>query len=471
MSSKYSTLPDIDDQPDVFETEDTIGNDHIRSFESQDGQYSDDDNDDVDKQGLSVGDAASRFQGAIVDASDTDRLTRRRKAMYRTFVKRPTLDTSEYELIPKELALQETPLQKLRRLQYELQELSEEVEKKKEDEVASTEVRQGDLLSQISYLQSDLSRISSSLTGRGDDEQDGLTSQAAEARQLIKQLEMYKSIVAADKAESQEATKEQEQAEKESNGQTLTYELYYNPITAKNLKQANVTEIDSRIARLEQLVGYSSGDNIETLPNNLPSSSIVSLISKLEKQITVLSQPRHLDMIRTRVKLVNSELDKLNELKQGKGDANNGGGYGSNQAGKGGEATAVSDTTEEKVGSEYEYIGIPTACRLIRDCKINTLFNLMNKVEPMMNLTPALLARLQALQGLHTESATFSRAIKMISEEQSKISEELENLGGVSSQLTKTFQENEDNIQANMKIMDERVTELLHRINNLTVKS
>lgn len=38
---------------------------------AQDGQYSDDDNDDVDKQGLSVGDAASRFQGAIVDASDT----------------------------------------------------------------------------------------------------------------------------------------------------------------------------------------------------------------------------------------------------------------------------------------------------------------------------------------------------------------------------------------------------------------
>ena len=54
MSSKYSTLPDIvsqlnyifsqyppanilyqDDQPDVFETEDSVGNDHIRSFESQ----------------------------------------------------------------------------------------------------------------------------------------------------------------------------------------------------------------------------------------------------------------------------------------------------------------------------------------------------------------------------------------------------------------------------------------------------
>jgi hypothetical protein len=87
----------------------------------------------------------------------------------------------------------------------------------------------------------------------------------------------------------------------------------------------------------------------------------------------------------------------------------------------------------------------------------------------------------------------------MISEEQSKIAEELDNLGGVGSQvsfivacllscdyipdpdrwnwltqsfkLTKTFQENEANIQANIKIIDDRMTDLLHRIDNLNVKS
>jgi hypothetical protein len=80
--------------------------------------------------------------------------------------------------------------------------------------VTSTEVRQGDLLSQISYLQSDLSRISSSLTGRGEDEQDGLTAQAAEARQLIKQLEVYKSIVTAD----DQVTNEQEKGGSPSKG-------------------------------------------------------------------------------------------------------------------------------------------------------------------------------------------------------------------------------------------------------------
>lgn len=52
--------------------------------------------------------------------------------MYRTFVKRPTtLETSEYEVLPKELALQETPLQKLRRLMFEVQELNDEIEKAK----------------------------------------------------------------------------------------------------------------------------------------------------------------------------------------------------------------------------------------------------------------------------------------------------------------------------------------------------
>lgn len=63
--------------------------------------------------------------------------------------------------------------------------------------------------------------------------------------------------------------------------------------------------------------------------------------------MTVLSQPRHLDMISRRVKLVNTELDKLNELKNGKGETVNNSNYGSNQ--KNGEASAVPDATDDKV--------------------------------------------------------------------------------------------------------------------------
>lgn len=52
--------------------------------------------------------------------------------MYRSIVRRPAaLDTNEYEMLPRELELQETPMQKLRRLMYEVQELNEHVEKSK----------------------------------------------------------------------------------------------------------------------------------------------------------------------------------------------------------------------------------------------------------------------------------------------------------------------------------------------------
>ena len=53
----------------------------------------------------------------------------------------------------------------------------------------------------------------------------------------------------------------------------------------------------------------------------------------------------------------------------------------------------------------------------------------MEKVDPLLNLTPALLTRLKALQGLHTEAATFGKSVKTISEEQSRITDELKNLG------------------------------------------
>lgn len=58
----------------------------------------------------------------------SDRLNKRKKAMYRTFVRRPNLDTPEYEVLPKEMVLQENPVQKLRRLMYEVKELGQEAE-------------------------------------------------------------------------------------------------------------------------------------------------------------------------------------------------------------------------------------------------------------------------------------------------------------------------------------------------------
>jgi hypothetical protein len=66
------------------------------------------------------------YQLDCIDFSD--RLNKRKKAMYRTFVRRPNLETPDYEVLPRDVVLQETPVQKLRRLIFEVQELGREAE-------------------------------------------------------------------------------------------------------------------------------------------------------------------------------------------------------------------------------------------------------------------------------------------------------------------------------------------------------
>ncbi|KAI8093221.1 Dynamitin-domain-containing protein [Halteromyces radiatus] len=129
--SKYATLPDIDDQPDVYETT-GVTEQGEQLFDNDDDQSSEDDNENVIRARVSHQEASNRFKNSVVDSTNIDfseRLTRRKKAMYRTFVRRPPgLETDEYEILPKELALEETPLQKYRRLMFEVQELSNTLE-------------------------------------------------------------------------------------------------------------------------------------------------------------------------------------------------------------------------------------------------------------------------------------------------------------------------------------------------------
>lgn len=56
-------------------------------------------------------------------------------------------------------------------------------------------------------------------------------------------------------------------------------------------------------------------------PPSLVTSSMVGSLSKLEQQIAILSQPRHLDTIKRKLETLVGTLDRLNELKSGRKDA------------------------------------------------------------------------------------------------------------------------------------------------------
>ncbi|CEP11982.1 hypothetical protein [Parasitella parasitica] len=454
MSSKYSDLPDIDDQPDVYETPDSSDNVANVSYENQSSD--EDDNENVVKTRVSIKDAANRFKGSIVDSTDTDfseRLTRRKKAMYRTYVKRPpAMETNEYEILPKNLSLDETPLQKLRRLMYEVQELNDEMEKAKEPADAKETISQSDILSQIAYLQSDLVRMNQQV---GDDDLSQKTNYGKsieDAKSLIKQLEAFKNIPAINTSEKNEEN-DTAALDKSDKNDMVTYELFYTPETAKMQKESKLSDIDERIAKIEKLVGSNAGQDLDDLPQNLASTSLVNSLSKLEQQVIVLAQPRQLEMVARRVKILNSDLDRLNELKSGRKDTSNLGFGLSNAINS--QNTPSANEAANKDSSDNE-------------AKINKLFATLEKVDPLLNLTPALLTRLKALQTLHTEAASFGQSVKVISDEQTRMTDELKSLTMTCELLNKSLKENDDSITSNIKVIDDRMTDLIQRITALT---
>ncbi|KAL1929487.1 hypothetical protein VTP01DRAFT_1625 [Rhizomucor pusillus] len=465
--SKYSGLPDIDDQPDVFETPDVDESTTSTSVFNDQSSDEDDGNENVVRSRVSVKEASARFKDSVVDSTETDfsdRLSRRKKAMYKSYTRRP-LETTEYELLPKELELQETALQKLRRLMYEVQELNEQVEKSQEP--VDGKIKQEDFMSQITYLQNDLSRLSQRL-GEHTDEEIGSAAtygkRIDEAKQLIKQLEAYKSLPISTKVANEE-NDDTVVVEKNDKGDVVTYELYYTPETAKLRKESKLTDIDERIAKLESLIGTSSGHSLDGLPPTLATSSVVGALTKLEQQITILAQPRQLETVARRLKILISELDKLNELKSGRKDNSLGFGFSSNIGSSLSTAAGMATTSVKAGGSEEKpNAGVSTDT----EEKVNQLFTTMEKVDPLLNLTPALLTRLKALQGLHSEAATFSQSVKVISEEQVRITDELKSLASTCDLLNKSLKENEDTVTKNINIIDERMADLVKRVGALT---
>lgn len=140
----------------------------------------------------------------------------------------------------------------------------------------------------------------------------------------------------------------------------------------------------------------------------------------MEQQVVVLAQPRQLEMVARRVKVMNSDLDRLNELKSGRKDTSSSLSFG----------LSSSSINNQAVGSSAAGGDHANADGVSNDseAKINQLFATLEKVDPLLNLTPALLTRLKALQGLHTEAATFGQSIKVISEEQTRMTDELKSL-------------------------------------------
>ncbi|KAK9718740.1 hypothetical protein K7432_005285 [Basidiobolus ranarum] len=385
LPSKYSSLPDIDTEPEVYETP-NIAPVKTQTNAEESDEESEPDNEDIIKSSITATEAAAKFKSVCEDDEDAKRsVTRHRRAMYKAYVRSAILNRDEIE---SEIEL-ETPRQKLRRLIYEVQELGEDITKDEQKD-KENDVSHSSLLKQVQLLQSSLGRI-----GQGLDKQ----VSSAETDSILSKLQSFT------------LDKDLTQRTEEENGKL-----------SGHLETLNAIELEPRLKALEELVGKQSIEN-ET------NQDLVSSVSQLSKQLNLFTAGPQLDVVERRVKMLQSELQHLSE-------------------------TQRKDTENTMISKESEN-------------RLERLHQVVEKIDPLVTLTPSLLTRLSSLQSLHLEVNHVAESIHLISQEQKKIEEDGSGLSEIFKNLEASLDENTITLQRNIETIDMRIGDLAERLHNL----
>ncbi|KAI0038777.1 hypothetical protein FA95DRAFT_1528961 [Auriscalpium vulgare] len=405
-ANKYANLPDIDTAPDVYETEDVFPSSSANQGDSSD-----------EESGLPTratragknGDVApgkeeldhSRLISAD-EASKRFRKAERRRPPERSIYKHPRSRTpSPTPTHPPSLALRLRLLQnEIATLESDMSDPSNPLLQKDREEA---HVDPGDLIKGLVDVKSRLEKITSTRDPRTRLVQDVLQDGKAEV-----------GAEAPSEAEPA-AKKEMKSTEKEEKG-------------ADGVKP--LAELDRRVGDVERLVGSASASLDETEPMPPP---LLPLLTRLNTQLTVLTQPRHLDNISRRLKLLLTDLDRLSSA---------------NQQHRRQQSTHADGSAPAAAPSTLHEQLSPVLTRLV----------------PALPHIPHVLARLRTLAALHTSAAEFQSALAALEEEQRRARETLADLGKAVDGVEASLEENAKVVKGNVGGLDERIMDLVKRL-------
>ncbi|KAI9363990.1 hypothetical protein DFJ73DRAFT_611043, partial [Zopfochytrium polystomum] len=234
-----------------------------------------------------------------------------------------------------------------------------------------------------------------------------------------------------------------------SSSNQVTYELYYAPETAKMTELAKTHELETRVTQIERIMGIHLLQNLDqgdedAIPSILASSggTLMGALERLDHHLAVLSQPRQLDNLSRRLKVVLADMERLMELRKKQQMENLT--YGRMSGYMPGSGSGIGGTETER--------------------KVNFLFSALDRLDPVIGVLPHLIARLHALRGLHTEAAVFAESLRMISEEQLMVKETGRGIEEALARMEANLKDNAAITERSVKSLDDRMTALLQKI-------
>ncbi|WFD25264.1 hypothetical protein MNAN1_000231 [Malassezia nana] len=172
---------------------------------------------------------------------------------------------------------------------------------------------------------------------------------------------------------------------------------------------------EARVAALERRLGTDVTDT------RVP---LLATVRKLEAQLALLAHPAHLEAILARATLLASELQQVDTRRQ----------------------TLATRTDEATVQ------------------KIDELYGLQARIEPLVPLAPALLARLQSLAPVHAAAASFASRLEQLAHEQSQMQAQQAELQSLLERVSSSLQDNAAITQRNLAQLQARLDAIQTRI-------
>lgn len=179
--------------------------------------------------------------------------------------------------------------------------------------------------------------------------------------------------------------------------------------------------IDERVAQLERVVGSSTASLDELTPLPPP---LVPLITRLNAQLTLLAQPRHIDSISRRLKLLLSDLDRSAHTHGRKG-------------------VVASEPTHQQ------------------------LLPVLNRLAASVPQIPHILTRLKTLSALHASAADFEQSLRTLEEDQKRSHSALAELDGALKHVETSLEENREVVKTNVEGLESRINALFARLESI----
>lgn len=382
---KYADLPGIAyEQPDIYETDELPESEQIVSDASVDQS------DSVSTLTISASDAYEKFKGCTVDASAVDFT----EGVARISKRGYTVSFGEWEMAGDKEP--ESLQQKYQRLQFEVEELLNEVDSVKgslpegdQGTLTSPEC----LLQQVQLVQKMLLNLDLERT-LGPSTMLALSDpQGSLRKSLTLQLEQLRQ----GPKETTRPSLEKQPAE---------------PALDQLQATVKIATLEERLKKLENLVGTDS-QKMSMLTSHTSSRNLSEAVQLLSSRLYLLEMP-HLDQVEARLSLLQQKMQQLSEKKG--------------------------------LLDELDKAG-----------KVNELYELLKKSDAMGSSLAQVVERLVCLQELHDQALQFSKSVSQLDVVQQHLSLALKNNSKHLTEVESNFTQNLDVITKNMSLLEEKL--------------